>query len=256
MTIDSHAHLEMREFDRDRDEVVARAVKAGVTHIVTVGTTMQECRKAVSLTERYHGVFAAIGIHPHEVKDINEKTYTAVKDLAKSSKVVAYGEIGLDFFRNHSPRELQIRCFGEQLDIAKELDLPVIIHDRDAHEQTLRILREWKGQKGGIIHCFSGDTAMAKKCLDMGFFISIPGPVTYPNAKKIADVIKNVPLNRLLVETDCPYLTPIPHRGKRNEPAYVVYTAKKTAEIRGIPWEEISRVTSDNAKAIFGIKEN
>lgn len=254
MIIDSHAHLEMREFDRDRDEVVARAGKAGITHIVTVGTTMQECRKAVSLAGQYEGVFAAVGIHPHEVKGINEKTYAAVKELAKSSKVVAYGEIGLDFFRNYSPRELQIRSFGEQLEIAKELDLPVIIHDRDAHEQTVRILAEWKGRKGGVIHCFSGDTAMANKCLDMGFYISVPGPVTYPNAKKITDVVRHVPLDRLLVETDCPYLTPVPHRGKRNEPAYVVHTVKKVAEIRGIPWEEIGRITSGNAKNVFGIK--
>jgi TatD DNase family protein len=254
MTIDSHAHLEMREFDRDRDDVVARAKKAGITHIVTVGTTLKECQKAVSLAEHYEGVFAAVGIHPHEVKGVNEKTYAAVKELAKSSKVVAYGEIGLDFFRNYSPRELQIRSFGEQLDIAKELDLPVIIHDRDAHEQTVRILREWKGRKGGVIHCFSGDTAMAQKCLDMGFYISVPGPVTYPNAKKITDVVRNVPLDRLLVETDCPYLTPVPNRGKRNEPAYVVHTVQKVAEIRGMPWEEIGRVTSDNAKNVFGIK--
>jgi TatD DNase family protein len=254
MLIDSHAHLEMKEFDRDRDEVVERARQAGIEAIVTVGTNLDDCVKAVSLAERYREVYAAVGIHPHDVKEINDKTYGLLKELAGHEKVVAYGEIGLDFYRDRSPRDTQIRCFGEQLDVAAELGLPVIIHDREAHEQTVRMLKARKDIKGGIIHCFSGDAAMARECLDMGFFISIPGPVTYPKAIKITDVVKYVPLERLLVETDCPYLTPNPHRGGRNEPAFVVHTAKRVAEIKKMPYEEVEKITSRNTKTVFNIQ--
>jgi TatD DNase family protein len=246
MLIDSHAHLEMREFDNDRDEVVRRAKETGVDAIVTVGTNLRECRKAVALAAQYDAVYAALGIHPHDVKSIDEKTYSAVRELVRQPKVVAYGEIGLDFFRNRSPRDVQIRFFGEQLEMADEFGLPVIIHDREAHAEILKMLASWKGKRGG-------DAAMAKKCLDMGFYISIAGPVTYPKSDRLLEVVRQVPLNRLLVETDAPYLTPQPYRGKRNEPVYVVHTAKRVAEVKGLTLADVGAATSKNARAIFGI---
>jgi len=253
MVIDSHAHLEMSPFDRDRDQVVRRAREAGVEIIVTVGTTVEDCRKALEITRRYPGVYAVIGIHPHEVKDIDGGTYDSLKKMASREKVVAYGEIGLDFFRNLSPRETQIRRFGEQLELASELNLPVVIHDREAHRETLDQLKGWKGARRGVIHCFSGDYAMAKQCIGMGFYISIPGTVTFGKNETLRAIVRDLPLDSLLVETDCPYLTPNPFRGRRNEPAYVVHTAKKVAEIKGKSFEEVAAATTANAKAVFGI---
>jgi TatD DNase family protein len=254
MLADSHAHLEMNDFDRDRDEVIRRAENAGVDLIITVGTTLDDCRKAVSIANKYKNVYAAIGIHPHEVKDIDETTYETLKKLAKMDKVVAFGEIGLDFFRNLSPRDVQIRRFGEQLELASEIGLPIIIHDRDAHQETLEMLGGWKGKHRGVVHCFSGNYKMAEKCLEMGFFISIPGAITFGKSEKLQDVIRHIPVTDILVETDAPYLTPHPHRGKRNEPAYVIHTARKVAEIKGLSLEELANVTYQNTRNVFGIK--
>jgi len=253
MLADSHAHLEMRDFDRDRDDVVKRALDAGVDLIITVGTTLDDCRKAVSIAGKYENVYAAIGIHPHDVKDIGDGTYDSLKNLAKMDKVVAFGEIGLDFFRNLSPREIQIRRFKEQLEVAGDIGLPVIIHDRDAHKEIVNMLGEWKQKQKGVIHCFSGDQRMAAKCLDMGFLISIPGAVTFGKSEKLQEVVRYVPVTSLLVETDAPYITPHPNRGKRNEPAYVVHTARKVAEIKGLSLEELASVTYQNTKDVFGI---
>jgi len=249
---DSHAHLEMREFDRDRDEVIRRAEAAGIKRIVTVGTTLAECEKAVAIAAANPSVYAAIGIHPHEVKSIRKETYDRLRKIAGAKKIVAYGEIGLDFFRNISPPDVQVTRFGEQLELAKELGLPIIIHDRDAHRETVAMLKE-SGIGRGIIHCFSGDYAMARECLDMGFYISVPGTITFPKSERLREIVAKVPLERLLVETDCPYLTPVPHRGKRNEPAYVAHTARKVAEVKKTSFEETARVTSDNAARVFGI---
>ena len=254
MLADSHAHLEMNDFDRDRDEVIRRAENAEVDLIITVGTTLDDCRKAVSIANKYKNVYAAIGIHPHEVKDIDETTYETLKKLAKMDKVVAFGEIGLDFFRNLSPRDVQIRRFGEQLELASEIGLPIIIHDRDAHQETLEMLGGWKGKHRGVVHCFSGNYKMAEKCLEMGFFISIPGAITFGKSEKLQDVVRHIPVTDILVETDAPYLTPHPNRGKRNEPAYVIHTARKVAEIKGLSLEELARVTYQNTKNVFGIK--
>jgi len=254
MLADSHAHLEMNDFDRDRDEVIRRAENAGVDLIITVGTTLDDCRKAVSIANKYKNVYAAIGIHPHEVKDIDETTYETLKKLAKMDKVVAFGEIGLDFFRNLSPRDVQIRRFGEQLELASEIGLPIIIHDRDAHQETLEMLGGWKGKHRGVVHCFSGNYKMAEKCLEMGFFISIPGAITFGKSEKLQDVIRHIPVTDILVETDAPYLTPHPNRGKRNEPAYVIHTARKVAEIKGLSLEELANVTYQNTRNVFGIK--
>jgi len=253
MFIDSHAHLEMREFDRDREEVILRAAAAGVDYIVTVGTTLRECRKAVEIARRHPAVYAAVGIHPHDAKEIDHNTYDVLKTLAGDEAVVAYGEIGLDFFRNLTPPEIQRRRFAEQLEVAADLGLPVIIHDREAHGETVATLKAWRGRTGGVIHCFSGDTAMAMTCVEMGFHISIAGPVTYAKSERLWEVVRQVPLERMLIETDAPYLTPHPRRGRRNEPACVVLTAQKVAELKGVSRDKVGRETSRNAMLLFDI---
>jgi TatD DNase family protein len=253
MLIDSHAHLEMREFDSDREEVIKRAGEAGVDFIVTVGTNLALSRKAVALAEKYKNIYATIGIHPHDAAKTDKTTCESLKELAHKQKIVAYGEIGLDFFRNISSQEKQIDIFRLQLELAQELNLPVIIHDREAHELTLKLVKE-SGVRRGVFHCFSGDYTMAKQCIDLGFYISIPGVVTFDKAKTIQDVALRVPLSSLLLETDAPYLTPVPHRGKRNEPSFILHTAKKVAEIKKVPWEEVARMTADNTMKLFGIK--
>jgi TatD DNase family protein len=252
MLIDSHAHLEMPDFDRDRNEVIMRAGQAGVERIITVGTTLSDCRKAISIAAQHEAVYAAIGIHPHEVKGIHEKTYDDLKQLAKSGKVVAFGEIGLDFFYNLSAKDVQIRRFGEQLELAEDIGLPIIIHDREAHQETMDMLQSWKGT-GGVVHCFSGDYAMARQCLDLGFYLSVPGVITFGKSQQLQDVVRRIPETSLLMETDAPYLAPNPNRGKRNEPAYVMHTAKKVAEIKGVSFEHIAEVSSRNAQTLFGI---
>jgi TatD DNase family protein len=253
MLIDSHAHLEMKEFEHDREQVMERAKLAGIDFIVTVGTNLSLSRKAVSLADQYDHIYATVGIHPHDVGKIGNKTYDDLRELARHKKVVAYGEIGLDFFRNIAPQAQQREKFSEQLLLAQELNLPVIIHDRDAHEQSLRMVRA-SGIRRGVFHCFSGDYEMAKQCLDLGFYLSVPGVVTFDKAKTLQNVVKHVPLSSLLLETDCPYLAPNPYRGKRNEPAYIVQTAKKVAEIKGLLWEDVAAVTAQNTLSLFHIE--
>jgi TatD DNase family protein len=255
MLIDSHAHLEMNDFDDDIDEVIARAKKSGIGYIVTVGVNLEDSERAVLIADRYDMVYAVVGIHPHDAESINEKTYDSIKKLAKRNKVVAYGEIGLDFFRNLSPASIQIKRFEEQLDIASELGLPVVIHNREAHKETLEILTRHGKNTRGVIHCFSGDYAMAVKCIDLGFYISVPGTVTFKKSERLREVVKKVPLENLVVETDAPFLSPEPKRGKRNEPANVVYTAAKVAAIKGVSLEEVAEITSANAMELFGINK-
>jgi TatD DNase family protein len=254
MLIDTHAHLEMREFKNDLDDVIRRAREAGVEYIVTIGTTVESSRDAVVLADKYDFIYAAIGIHPHEVKDILHPAYEIIRHLSKHKKVVAYGEIGLDYYYEHSPRGDQKRKFRDMLREARELDLPVIIHDRDAHEDTLKILsEEWSPELGGVMHCFSGDIAMAKKVIEMGFSLSIAGPVTFPKAEALREVVKQIPIEHLLIETDAPYLAPQPVRGKRNEPAFVRHTAEAIAQIKGLSFDDVARITSFNAMQLFGI---
>lgn len=256
MLVDSHAHLEMKDFDRDRDRVIARALEAGVGHIITVGTTVPDVEKALQIAEKYSSIYVAMGIHPHEVKDITGGDYDALRGFAKEKKVVAFGEIGLDFYRNHSPRDVQLARFRELLRLGKALRLPIVIHDRDAHSETLRILEEEKnGRWKGVFHCFSGDYAMAQKVIQMGFSLSIPGTVTFKKSATQQEVVRRVPLEKILLETDCPYLAPEPYRGKRNEPAFMRVTAEKVAELRGLTLEDVSRITSLNAKLLFGVGE-
>ena len=256
MLIDSHAHLEMKDFDKDRNRVIARAVEAGVRQIITVATTIPDGHKALDIAQKNESVFLSIGIHPHEAKDIREGDYAELRSLSKEKKVVAFGEIGLDFYRNHSPRQVQLARFRELLRLGKDLQLPIILHDRDAHEEILKILREeGNGRWRGVFHCFSGDVPLAKKVIQMGFFISIPGTVTFSKATTQQEVVRCIPLEKILLETDCPYLAPEPYRGKRNEPAFIRNTAEKVASLKSLSVEDVCRITSLNARALFGIGE-
>ncbi len=256
MFVDSHAHLEMEDFDRDRDRVIARALAAGVGYIITVGTTIPDIEKALGIAAKYPSVYVALGIHPHEVKDIVKGDYESIRKLSREKKVVAFGEIGLDFYRNHSSREIQVSRFRELLKVGLDLRLPIIIHDRDAHEETLRILEEEKnGPWRGVFHCFSGDSEMAQKVVQMGFYLSIPGTVTFKKSSVQHEVVKRIPLEKILLETDCPYLAPEPYRGKRNEPAYILKTAEKIAELKSLRLEDVARITSLNVKLLFGVGE-
>ena len=252
--IDSHVHLDLSEFKKDMPDVIQRAKEGGIENIITIGIGIQECKSAMRIAEAYPSIYAAIGIHPHNAKSLDLKTLDFLEDNANNKKVVALGEMGLDFFRNHSSREDQVRAFRAQLDLAKSVNLPVIIHDRDAHEETLSILEEEKaGLTGGVIHCFSGDAEMALKCIDMGFYISIPGTVTFKNAKKQQEVVRKIPIEKILIETDCPFLSPVPYRGKRNEPLHVKYVAEEIAKIKNMPIEEIARITVSNTKELFSL---
>lgn len=254
MLIDTHAHLDMREFNDDREDVIKRAQDAGVEYIITIGTTVESSRDAVLLAEKYDCIYAAIGIHPHDVKDVLHPAYEILRHFAKHDKVVAYGEVGLDYYYEHSPRADQKQKFRDMLREARELDLPVIIHDRDAHEDTIRILsEEWSPDLGGVMHCFSGDTAMAHKVIEMGLSISIAGPVTFQKAESLREVVRQVPIEHILIETDAPYLAPHPLRGKRNEPAFVRHTAEAIARIKGLSFDDVARITSFNAMQLFSI---
>lgn len=252
MFIDSHAHLEMPQFDEDRHQVIERALHYGVEAVITVGTNIEMCKKSISIAEQYNCIYAAVGIHPHDVKDVDNSTFDKLESLAQHQKVLALGEIGLDFYRNLSPKESQINGFREQLQIAKQLKIPVIIHDREAHIETLRLLQEERAwEVGGVIHCFSGDLTMAHKCLDMGFFISIPGSITFKNSARLRNIVMSIPIERILLETDAPFLSPIPFRGKRNEPSYVRYIAEKIAKLKKMDVEEVGNITTRNVKGLF-----
>jgi TatD DNase family protein len=252
MLVDSHAHLEMPDFKKDLEAVVQRAKESGVEYIFTVGTEKKDWKKALEIANSHPSIYAILGVHPHNVKEIDDQDYSRLKELCQNGKVKAYGEIGLDFFRNLSPRDIQLKRFREQIGLAKELKLPIVIHDREAHHETLEILKTEKAEEcGGIIHCFSGDYEMAKACIDMGFYISIPGTITFKNADGFREIVRRIPLESLLVETDAPFLTPEPFRGKRNEPSYVRYTAQKIAEIKKVSFEKVAEVTTENAFRVY-----
>ncbi|SLM50274.1 Uncharacterized deoxyribonuclease YabD [Nitrospira japonica] len=258
MLIDTHVHLDDPRFDADRDATVARAREAGVGTFVTIGCDLATSRAAVGLAGHYESVYASIGVHPHEVKHIDDGWYDEFRRLAAHPKVVAYGEIGLDYHYNHSSPQQQRDRFREQVRLARELRLPVIIHTREAQEDTVKILQEERASEiGGVFHCFSGDAWLAKDALELGFYLSFSGILTFNNASMLRDIAKQTPLDRLLIETDCPYLTPVPHRGKRNEPAYVSLVARQLAALHaeqaGLTLEDIERVTTDNAKRLFKI---
>ncbi len=245
----------MPHFDADRLEVISRAREAGVSTLITIGTDLEDSRRAIALTEDYESIFVAAGVHPHDVKDIKdtEATYETLKSLAANNRVVAIGETGLDYHYLHSPSDLQQEHFRMHIEMARALDLPVIIHSREAGEDTIRILKESGHGISGVFHCFSGDMEMAEQALGMGFFISFSGVVTFKNAKKILDIVKATPLDRILVETDAPYLSPEPYRGKRNEPSYVVYVTERVAEVKGLSIETLGRTILNNAVSLFKI---
>lgn len=253
--IDSHCHLDMEPFDIDRDEVIKRAKENGVEYIINIGSDRVGNIKSLALSEKFPHIYSTIGIHPHDAKTLDDKLYNELKAWAKNPKVVAIGEIGLDYHYMHSAKDVQIAAFKKQIALARELSLPITVHSREAEDDTLDILN--KDAKGipGILHCFSGDVNMAKKVIDMGFYISIAGPVTFKKAEGLREVAKMIPDENLLIETDAPYLSPVPMRGKRNEPAYVRYTAQAIADIRGVTLEDIARITTLNAKTLFKIGE-
>ncbi len=255
--VDTHAHLDSAPFSKDRDEVVARALENGISHILSVGTDLESSRANVAIARAYPSVFASVGIHPHDASSADDKSLDQLRSLiASNDKIVAVGEIGLDFYRDRSPREVQRDAFRRQIRLALEVGLPLIVHDRDAHEETVQILKEENAAKvGGVLHCFSGDLAMARACIELGFYISFPGTITYPKNDEARAVVRGVPMERILVETDCPYLSPQAFRGKRNEPAYVRHTAEKVAEIKGLTIDDVARITSLNAHTLFGIGE-
>lgn len=251
---DTHAHLHFPEFDEDREAMLDRARAAGVRRMLTIGTEPESSRAAVALAAREAGVWAAVGIHPHDAGEGDATALAEIERLAGEPRVVAIGEIGLDYFRDLSPREDQERVFRALLGLARRLGKPVVIHCRDAHEDVLRILGEERVfEVGGIMHCFSGDVAIARRCLDLGLMISLAGPVTYPKPRALPDVARFVPGDRLVIETDCPFLPPQGHRGQRNEPALVAITAARVAELRSESLDVLAARLTANACALFGI---
>lgn len=249
--IDSHAHLDFRQFDGDRDAVIARAQEAGLIGIVNIGTNLASSRASLRLAEEYDFIYATVGIHPHDAQMADENALAQLRDLACHPKVVAIGEIGLDYYRDYSPRPTQRRAFRDQLALASALKHPVVIHSRDAHNEVFEMLRNWEGT--GILHTYAAGPDRLHEAIDMNFLIGISGPVTYSSAEDLRDVVRAVPLDRLLAETDCPYLTPEPHRGKRNEPAYVKHVVEAVAQARAQPVERIADATAENARRLFGL---
>ncbi len=253
--IDSHCHLNLSAFSEDVDATVQRAYAAGVEKMLVVGTNMADSIKAIEVAHQYSGVYATIGIHPHDSKSATDAGYERLKVLASDPKVVAYGEIGLDFYRDHSSKPVQRREFARQLNLAGELGLPVVIHDRDAHREVYDIICSEEGYRhGGVIHCFSADYDWARRFVDLGFVISIPGTITFPKSHLQQEVAGKLSLDDLLIETDAPFLTPIPHRGKRNEPAYVSFVAEAIAKIRKLDPIEVAAATSANSSRVFNLK--
>ena len=255
MLIDTHAHLDDERFEPDLPAVLARAREAGVTTIVNASYDLASAARAVRLAAVNPWIYATCGIHPHDAQSVPPDYLEQLRALLAQPGVVALGEIGLDYYRNLSPREDQQRVFREQLALARELNLPVVIHNRDAHADVLHILTsDGVGPAGGVMHCFSGSWEMAGQFMKLGLYISLAGPVTFTGAPKLAEVASRLPVGRLLVETDCPYLAPVPYRGRRNEPALVRLVAEKVASLRGMPLEELAACTAQNARAVFGLR--
>ncbi|GAC92322.1 Mg-dependent DNAse [Anoxybacillus flavithermus NBRC 109594] len=254
MLFDTHAHLNATQFNEDVGQVIERARAEGVSHIVVVGFDRPTIERAMELAEQYSFIYAAVGWHPVDAIHMTDEDLSMIERLAAHPKVVALGEMGLDYYWDQSPKDVQKEVFRKQIRLAKKVKLPIIIHNRDATADIVDILREEHAEEvGGVMHCFSGSIEVARQCMDMNFYISFGGPVTFKNAKKPKEVAKEIPLDRLLIETDCPYLTPHPFRGKRNEPSYVKYVAEAIAELKGLSFEEVAQKTFDNAKRLFGI---
>ncbi len=252
MLIDTHTHLHDPQFDSDRETVIQRARQDGVDVMITIGTDLETSRRAIELAEQYDFVFATVGVHPHEVKTIEDNSYPILEQLAQHPKVVAYGEVGLDYYYMHSPKDLQQRHFKEQIRLAKGLGLPLVIHTRQAQQETLAVLQEEKADEiGGVFHCYTGDLSTAQAALSLNFFISFSGIITFQKALDLQEVARQIPVESLMVETDCPYLAPIPHRGKRNEPSYVRHVAEKLSQLKDLPYEDLARLTTQNTRKLF-----
>lgn len=255
MLIDSHAHLDDRRFDLDRDTLIKKLKNENIDIVINPGADLKTSIKAVELSKKYDNIYAAVGIHPHDVKYIDENTIYELEKLSKNDKVIAIGEIGLDYYYDNSPRELQKKWFREQIKLAKKLNLPIIVHDRDAHKDTFDIIKEEQdGSLSGVLHCYSGGVELAKEFIKLGFYISFAGPLTFKNAKTPKEVAKEIPIDKILIETDSPYLTPHPYRGKRNNPTYVYYVAEMLAQVKNMTFKEIAEITSSNTKNLFNIK--
>ena len=251
--IDTHAHINSEQFDQDRPDVVARALAAGVGAIINMGDTMESSKACLALSREFDCCYAGVGVHPEEAFPMTDKDLAQLAQWAKDQKVVAVGEIGLDYYweKDHDKRPLQRDIFIKQLDLARQLALPVCIHNREAHGDTLEIIKkEGKGIQG-VMHCFSGSMEMARELVKMGWYIGVDGPLTFKNAAKLPEIIKEIPLEYILAETDCPYMAPTPMRGKRNEPAYVKYVVEKIAEFRNESFEKIAMQTTRNAKNLY-----
>jgi TatD DNase family protein len=258
---DTHCHLDFDAFENDRDQVLDRARKAGLTRILDPGIDLETSQAAVKLSESYPEVYAAIGVHPNSARTWGEKTLTALEEIARHPKVVAIGEVGLDYYRDRAPKDVQQRVFRQQLDLAAQLRLPVIVHCREAAEDTLAILSEWRAtldnaspslaRRPGVLHSFTGDAKIAQQATRLDFLIGITGTVTFTNARNLQQIVATLPLSRLLIETDAPFLAPHPHRGQRNEPAYVRLVAERLAVLLGQPFETVVAITTKNATDLF-----
>lgn len=252
--VDTHCHLDFPEFNQDRSEVIDRARKAGVDYIINIGSSVEGSKRSVEMAKENPMIYASIGVHPHHAKDVNGEVPDELKGLTETQKVVAVGEVGLDYYRNLSPKDLQKRLFVDFIGLAKEKNLPIIIHVREAHRDALRILKdEFKDKINGVMHCFSADEEYLKECLRLGLYISFTCNLTFKNAKNLRAIAKKVPVERILLETDAPFLAPQEFRGKRNEPSYLIYLVRELAGIYGISEDDIARVTTDNSKGLFGI---
>ena len=256
MLIDSHAHIQGKEYAGEVEAVIERARAAGVEKIIAVGGAgdMSSNTEAVVLADSFPNIYATVGMHPHDAKDVGAYELQTLKELAASPKVVAVGETGLDYYYSHSPHDVQRRVFSQFIHMARDTDLPIVVHERDAAPQAAELLRsEGGGDLRGVIHCFTGDYEAACAYLDLGFYLSFTGIITFKNAEPLREVVRKVPLEKMFVETDSPYLTPVPHRGRRNEPAFVRFVAETIAKVKGVELAEVARVTSENVKKLFRI---
>jgi len=254
MLIDTHAHYDDSRFDNDRDELLQSLKSKGIAYVVNASSNVSSNAMSISLSRKFDFIFASVGIHPHDSSDFNDEVLDMLRSLSSNEKVVAIGEIGLDYYYDNVPREIQKSCFAKQIRLARQLDLPIIIHDRDAHEDTLKIIRdEHASEVGGVMHAYSGSVEMARELLKLNFYFGIGGVCTFKNAKKVVEVIKYLPMERIVLETDCPYLTPEPFRGRRNDSGYLVYIAEKIAQIKNMDVEEVAHITSQNAIRLFNL---
>ena len=253
--IDSHSHIYGPRFSDDREAVIERAVEAGITQLLQVGCNLEESKQVTQLAESHVGIYASVGVHPHDADTVDDSVLDGLEALTNHEKVLAWGEIGLDFYYDNSPREQQITAFHRQMERASGLDLPVVIHTRDAEPETLAVLRDHPIQRGGQVHCFTGSLEMAKALLDMDYHLGFTGIITFKNATALREVVAATPIGRLLIETDSPYLAPMPHRGKRNEPSFVVHVAEAVAAIKDLTVDEVIAETTDNFRRLYGASD-